>query len=75
MENQSLAVANYEPRPQMPLTLRPVVTPGNNPTEFARRKKALRDAALAANGRLPSTKRDMVLPGSKLINLSFALRN
>jgi len=65
MENQSLAVANYEPRPQMPLTLRPVVTPGNNPTEFARRKKALHDAALAANGR-PPRKQDMVLPGSKI---------
>jgi chromatin structure-remodeling complex subunit RSC9 len=42
-ENMSAAVANYEPRPPMPLTLRPVITPANNPTEFARRQKAMRE--------------------------------
>lgn len=66
MENQSMAVANYEPRPQMPLTLRPVLTAGNNPAGFIKREKQLRDAALAAQGRAPSTRQDMVLPGSKI---------
>ncbi len=65
MENQSLAVVNYEPRPQMPLTLRPVVTPGNNPIEFAKRQKALRDHELAKNGRLPAPNQGIMLPGSK----------
>jgi chromatin structure-remodeling complex subunit RSC9 len=66
MEHMSLAVANYEPRPQMPLTLRGVITPGNNPTEFARRQKALKDAAAIASGRAPvASKGGIMLPGSK----------
>ena len=68
MEHISLAVANYEPRPQMPLTLRPVITPGNNAVEFAKRQKMIRDAALAANGRAPPpAKGSVLLPGSKCI--------
>ncbi|PMD13553.1 hypothetical protein NA56DRAFT_637682 [Hyaloscypha hepaticicola] len=65
MDHQSLAVANYEPRPQMPLTLRPVITPGNNAAEFAKRQKIMRDAALAASGRAPAPSRGgIMLPGS-----------
>jgi chromatin structure-remodeling complex subunit RSC9 len=60
----SLAVANYEPRPQMPLTLRPVVTPGNNPQEYARRLKA-KIANLNANGRPAPANRGIMLPGCK----------
>ncbi|QSZ36094.1 hypothetical protein DSL72_007219 [Monilinia vaccinii-corymbosi] len=64
-ENMSLAVANYEPRLQMPLTLRPIITPGNNPIEFARRQKALKDAAAAAEGdRNNAILRGMMLPGT-----------
>lgn len=33
---------DYEPRPAMPLTLQPVVTPGSNPDIFYQRKHALR---------------------------------
>ncbi|KUJ12431.1 uncharacterized protein LY89DRAFT_785796 [Mollisia scopiformis] len=61
MENMSLAVANYEPRPHHPLTLRPIVTPGNNPAEFARRQKFLNDAA--AGKPLPSKQSGIMLPG------------
>ncbi|KAE9380721.1 hypothetical protein N431DRAFT_477605 [Stipitochalara longipes BDJ] len=65
MDHQVLAVANYEPRPQMPLTLRPVITPGNNAVEFAKRQKLIKDAALAASGRAPSQVRGgIMLPGS-----------
>jgi chromatin structure-remodeling complex subunit RSC9 len=67
MENQSLAVVNYEPRPQMPLTLRPVITPGNNPIEFAKRQKIFRDNELARNGRLPPPRQNIMLPGSKFV--------
>jgi chromatin structure-remodeling complex subunit RSC9 len=42
-ESMSHAVASYEPRPQMPLTLRPVITPGNNYVEWARRQKILKE--------------------------------
>lgn len=31
-------IENYEPRPSMPLTLRPLVTPGSNPDVFYQRK-------------------------------------
>ncbi|KAE8453338.1 hypothetical protein EG329_011406 [Mollisiaceae sp. DMI_Dod_QoI] len=62
MENMSLAVANYEPRLYHPLTLRPVVTPGNNPGEFARRQKALKDAA--AGKPLLSKQGGIMLPGT-----------
>lgn len=76
-ENMSLAVTNYEPRLQMPLTLRPIITPGNNPIEFARRQKALKDAAAAAaavegnknttvlNYQSNTVPKGMMLPGSK----------
>lgn len=67
-ENMSQAVANYEPRPQMPLTLRPVITPANNPAEFARRQRALREQAAASTSRLlpiPAQNPRIMLPGSK----------
>ncbi|KAI6715192.1 hypothetical protein PZA11_006023 [Diplocarpon coronariae] len=64
MDNISQAVANYEPRPQMPLTLRAVVTPGNAPGEFAKRQKALKNAAAVAAGRVPAAPRGVMLPGS-----------
>ncbi|EKD13911.1 uncharacterized protein L3040_005477 [Drepanopeziza brunnea f. sp. 'multigermtubi'] len=64
-DNISQAVANYEPRPQMPLTLRAIVTPGNAPSEFAKRKKALQDAARSASGHVPTpSQRGIMLPGT-----------
>lgn len=38
------SVNTYEPRPQIPMTLRPVMTPGNNPPAFKANLKRLRDA-------------------------------
>lgn len=71
-ENMSQAVANYEPRPQMPLTLRPVLTPANNPAEFARRQRALREVAAAnAGAAKPAASQRMMLPGSKYLFLSL----
>jgi len=64
-DNMSLAVANYEPRPQMPLTLRQVITPGNSAVEFARLQKVLKDTAAAAHGRAPVSTKGIMLPGSK----------
>ncbi|CAD6446232.1 49f2a253-7626-47e7-8305-42f1e1033ed5 [Sclerotinia trifoliorum] len=66
-ESMSLAVASYEPRLQMPLTLRPIITPGNNAVEFARRQKALKDAAVAAAAegtKSNAIPRGMMLPGT-----------
>jgi chromatin structure-remodeling complex subunit RSC9 len=64
LENMSAAFTNFEPRPPMPLTLRPVVTPGNNPIEFARRQHALKLAAAVEGGKLPAMAPPrLVLPG------------
>ncbi|KAK5956866.1 Chromatin structure-remodeling complex protein rsc9 [Knufia fluminis] len=43
-------IENYEPRPSMPLTLRPLVTPSSNPDVFYQRKAM---AKLATIQRLP----------------------
>lgn len=64
MESHSSAVANYEPRPQMPLTLRPVITPGNNAAEFKRRAVQAKQQQDAANGVSQPTK-GIMFPGSK----------
>lgn len=56
-------IANYEPRSQIPLTLRPVVTPLNNPEEWNRRQRAQKEATAGAMDRRAQPK--MMLPGSK----------
>lgn len=50
----ALTIANYEPKPQMPLTLRGVVTPGNNPGLFKERQRLTREATSMQSGRIPS---------------------
>ncbi|KAI0129566.1 hypothetical protein BJ170DRAFT_700791 [Xylariales sp. AK1849] len=44
-ETASRLAEAFEPRPPVTVTLRPVNTPGNNPTEFAKRQRQLRLAA------------------------------
>ena len=62
-----LSIANYEPRPPNPLTLRTVTTPGNNSNLFKERQRTLRDARLAALGRgPPPSSKGMMKPGRKL---------
>ncbi|KAG9241258.1 hypothetical protein BJ878DRAFT_240758 [Calycina marina] len=63
MENISMAVSSYEPRPQMPLTLRPVITPGNNAVEFARRQRAI-SATVGNAGKPVSNAPRVMLPGT-----------
>lgn len=69
LENMSHAVATYEPRPQMPLTLRPVITPGNNLAEWTRRQKLIKDynQTGAINGRPPAPK--VVWPGCEFTSV------
>ncbi|KAH0559309.1 hypothetical protein GP486_004172, partial [Trichoglossum hirsutum] len=62
--SMSFTVANYEPRPQMPLTLRPVITPGNNPELFKQKQRALRDAAALRGSRTVPAHKGMMLPGT-----------
>lgn len=77
-ENMSQTVNNYEPRQPLPLTLRPVTTPGNNPGEFAKRQRILREQAAAANGgSIAISNPKIMLPGSKsflIANLPYSLQ-
>ncbi|KAI1000521.1 hypothetical protein K3495_g7672 [Podosphaera aphanis] len=59
----SPAVTNYEPRSQIPLTLRSVITPGNNPVEFYKRQKMLKKQASLLGKPQPQNK-GVILPGS-----------
>jgi chromatin structure-remodeling complex subunit RSC9 len=58
--SSSFSIANYEPRPPMPLSLRPVITPGNNPLAFAEKLKSTRDAGVAKASR----EQKQLLPGT-----------
>ncbi|KAI9714161.1 MAG: hypothetical protein M1812_006489 [Candelaria pacifica] len=60
----SSIIANYEPKPQMPLTLRPVITPAYSITQFKERQKALKDAAAAKAGKDEPSYKGLMLPGS-----------
>ncbi|MCJ1245380.1 Chromatin structure-remodeling complex protein rsc9 [Trapelia coarctata] len=67
--SSSFSINSYEPRPPIPMTLRPLPTPGSNPIAFAERVKRLvasreARAANAGQGSLPS-KPGIMLPGSK----------
>jgi chromatin structure-remodeling complex subunit RSC9 len=64
--SNSFKIENYEPRPQIPLTLRPVLTPASNPTLFKEKVKRIRDAHIARTGRSSLLSyQGMMLPGSK----------
>ena len=63
--SMSFSIANYEPRPQMPLTLRGVITPGNNPTLFKERQRISREARAGKLGTSAPSYKGMMLPGSK----------
>ncbi|MCJ1319843.1 Chromatin structure-remodeling complex protein rsc9 [Xylographa vitiligo] len=60
----SFSIANYEPRIQVPLTLRPVLTPGNNPAMFREKLKKIKEAQAAKLGKVPPSYKGMMLPGT-----------
>ena len=61
----SSSLANYEPRPQMPLTLRPVVTPASNMGQFNSELRREREARLTQLGiNFTKTKDGMMKPGA-----------
>ena len=61
----SFAIANYEPRPPMPLTLRPILTPGNNPALFNERLRLAREARKIELGLISPSTKGMMKPGGK----------
>ncbi|KAF4548093.1 ARid/BRIGHT DNA-binding domain-containing protein 2 [Elsinoe fawcettii] len=64
-------LANYEPRPQPPLTLRPVITPSNNPEHYSHKRKQLEDAAVPQF--IKRFKR-VLLPGTGFIGPNIYVR-
>lgn len=61
----SVNLANYEPRPQMPLTLRGVVTPGNNPIMFKERLRLAKEAKTTQHGKPQGGPKGMMKPGGE----------
>ena len=61
----SFTIANYEPRPQMPLTLRPVMTPSYNAAMFEERQKLARMARKVELGLISPTTKGMMKPGGR----------
>ncbi|CAF9936951.1 MAG: Chromatin structure-remodeling complex protein rsc9 [Alectoria fallacina] len=57
------AIANYEPRPQMPLTLRPIMTPSYNAGLFEERQKLARTARKVELGLISPSTKGMMKPG------------
>ncbi|MCJ1356631.1 MAG: Chromatin structure-remodeling complex protein rsc9 [Icmadophila ericetorum] len=60
----NFSISNYEPRMQMPLTLRPVVTPSNNLPVFQEKIKQLQDARATQLGLKTAPPLGMMLPGT-----------
>lgn len=61
----SFAIANYEPRPPMPLTLRPILTPSNNPALFKEKQRLAREARKVELGLISPSTKGMMKPGGK----------
>ena len=72
--SMSFSVANYEPRPPMPLTLRGVVTPSNNPSLFKEKQRLARESRLGHQGRSLVHKGMMKPGGTSPISLRFWVR-
>ncbi|PNS14179.1 Chromatin structure-remodeling complex subunit rsc9 [Sphaceloma murrayae] len=64
-------LANYEPRPQPPLTLKPVTTPANNPEYFSNKRKQLEDAAVPS---FIKRFKGVLLPGTGFIGPNIYVR-
>ncbi|KAI9834072.1 MAG: hypothetical protein M1819_003357 [Sarea resinae] len=55
---------NYEPKPPTVLTLRPVITPSNNPGLFQEQQRRQKEAAAAKSGKTAQNYKGMMLPGT-----------
>lgn len=72
--NLPQTLANYEPKQQIPLTLRPVNTPANNPEAFKALELARRDRILAKYTGASSMPKGMMLPGTGFTGPSIYIR-
>lgn len=67
----SMTLASYEPKPQYPLTLKPVVTPANNPDHYRQKRKQQQEAA-ASN--VAKKTKGLMLPGTGFIGPNIYVR-
>ena len=67
----SMTLANYEPRPQLPLTLKPVTTPANNPEYFSQKRSRAKDDVA---GRAAQKHKGMMLPGTGFTGPNIYIR-
>ena len=72
--NLPTTLANYEPRQQVPLTLRPVTTPSNNPEAYKALELARRDAILAKYPSHSQQPKGMMMPGTGFTGPSIYIR-
>lgn len=68
----SITLANYEPRPMVPSSVKPVMTPGNNPEYYASLKKKWVAERNARRGIRPT--RGMMLPGTGFTGPNIYIR-
>ncbi len=69
------AIQNYEPPPRMALTLRPIMTPGNNPAQFRENQRRAREARKVELGLVSPTIKGMMKPGGKYLPIQPMLRS
>lgn len=67
----SMTLANYEPKPQYPLTLKPVITPANNPDYYRQKRKAQQEAAAS---HVAKKTKGLMLPGTGFIGPNIYVR-
>ena len=67
----SMTLANYEPRQQYPLSLKPVTTPGNNPEHYKLKRKQQQDAAAS---HVAKKYKGLMLPGTGFIGPNIYVR-
>lgn len=67
----SMTLANYEPRQQYPLSLKPVTTPANNPDYLKLKRKQQPDAATTS---LAKKYKGLMLPGTGFIGPNIYVR-
>ena len=72
--NLPQTLANYEPKQQVPLTLRPVTTPANNPEAFKALELARRDRILSKYTGASAMPKGMMLPGTGFTGPSIYIR-
>jgi len=67
----SVTLANYEPRQQHPLSLKPVTTPGNNPEYYRLKRKQQQDARATE---VAKKYKGLMLPGTGFIGPNIYVR-